>query len=272
MGVENDEEFFVKPPEGRGTEVELPQRGTDAYGVSVQSVGLDEGGDIRAIRGPLGIPIGVIYVLPWLLLLLAIGLAAFWLWRRWRGGADDGPRRSVIIPRLPHEEAYEALDRLEASSLLEQMEIKQYHISVSEIIRSYVEGRFDIFALELTTCEVMEGLHESGLDDDELAAFDTFLSRCDLVKFAKLRPTPHACRQVLATARELVDRTRPRVADFASGTMRNGDDGPMQGGDEDDVQDEDGTQDENGGGSPSDCDDPTRPGEPLLESAGVEEA
>ena len=29
MGVENDEEFFVKPPEGSGTEVELPQRGTD---------------------------------------------------------------------------------------------------------------------------------------------------------------------------------------------------------------------------------------------------
>ena len=31
MGVENDEEFFVKPPEGSGTEVELPQRGTDGF-------------------------------------------------------------------------------------------------------------------------------------------------------------------------------------------------------------------------------------------------
>ena len=27
MGVENDEEFFVKPPEGNGSEVDLPQSG-----------------------------------------------------------------------------------------------------------------------------------------------------------------------------------------------------------------------------------------------------
>ena len=31
MGVENDEEFFVEPPEGSRSEVELPQRGTDGF-------------------------------------------------------------------------------------------------------------------------------------------------------------------------------------------------------------------------------------------------
>ena len=31
MGVENDEEFFVKPAEGSGSEVDLPQRGTDGF-------------------------------------------------------------------------------------------------------------------------------------------------------------------------------------------------------------------------------------------------
>ena len=31
MGVENDEEFFVKPPEGNGSEVDLPQSGTDGF-------------------------------------------------------------------------------------------------------------------------------------------------------------------------------------------------------------------------------------------------
>ena len=31
MGVENDEEFFVKPPEGSRTEVDLPQSGTDGF-------------------------------------------------------------------------------------------------------------------------------------------------------------------------------------------------------------------------------------------------
>ena len=31
MGVKNDEEFFVKPPEGNGSEVDLPQSWTDGF-------------------------------------------------------------------------------------------------------------------------------------------------------------------------------------------------------------------------------------------------
>jgi hypothetical protein len=190
---------------------------TDAFGVTVQSVGLDEGGDIRAIRGPLGIPIGVFYVLPWLLLIVALGALAYWFWRRSR--RDDSPdRRSVIIPRLAHEEAYEALDRLEASTLLQQGEIKRYHIEVSEIIRTYIEGRFDVYALEMTTGEVMDGLRTSGIDADAHQAFEAFLNRCDMVKFAKFRPTQDASRQTVTAARELLDRTRTLFMDFAQET------------------------------------------------------
>ena len=190
---------------------------TDPYGVTVESVGLDEGGDIRAIRGPLGMPIGVIYVLPWLLLLLGVALFAYWLWRRRRGGeVEEEPRLSVLLPRLPHEEAYEALARLEASNLLERGEIKEYHIVVSEIIRTYVEDRFDVGALEMTTGEVIEALGARGLERDTLGGFRDFLEGCDLVKFAKLRPPPERCRRWLAQAREFVDLTRPRVEDFAA--------------------------------------------------------
>ena len=87
---------------------------------------------------------------------------------------------------------------------------------MSEIIRTYVEGRFDVFALEMTTGEVMDGLGETGLADDTLIAFAEFLNRCDLVKFAKLRPAPDGCRGILVAARDLVDRTRPRVEDFTT--------------------------------------------------------
>ena len=212
-------DLSVEASDGTSTAVS-----TDAFGVTVQSVGLDEGGDIRAIRGPLGIPIGLIYVLPWLLLLIAVGAAAFWLWRRSRkGGSPD--RRSVIIPRLPHEEAHEALDRLEASSLLEQGEIKQYHIDVSEIIRTYIEGRFDVYALEMTTGEVMAGLREANVEHGALVALEAFLNRCDMVKFAKFRPTSDACRQTLAAAREWVDSTRPRAMESTAGPAE----GPTEG-------------------------------------------
>ena len=194
----------VEAPDGS-----LTTLSTDSYLITVQSVGLDEGGDIRAIRGPLGIPLSVIYVLPWVLLLALLGGLGYWLWGK-RRPVEASPRRSVVIPRFPHEDAYEALDRLRASDLVERGEIKEYHILASEIIRTYVEGRYGVYALEMTTGEVVEGLRGTGVAGDAVQTFGRFASRCDLVKFAKLRPAPDACRDSLEAARAFVDQTRPR--------------------------------------------------------------
>ncbi len=206
----------VEAPDGSSTTLS-----TDPYVITVQSVGLDEGGDIRAIRGPLGIPLSVIYVLPWILVLALVAGLAYWLWVK-RKPAEASPRRAVLIPRFPHEDAYEALDRLEASDLLERGEIKEYHILASEIIRTYVEGRFGVYALEMSTGEVVEGLRRADLPDDDVRAFAGFAGRCDLVKFAKLWPAPDACRDVLEAARAFVDQTRPRVDDLEEGRDSTG--------------------------------------------------
>jgi hypothetical protein len=193
---------------------------TDRYVISVQSVGLDEGGDIRAIRGPLGFPLSVIYVLPWIFLLVLLGGLGYWLWRK-RRRSEVSARRSVIIPRFPHEDAYEALDRLEVSDLLRRGEIKEYHILAAEIIRTYVEGRFGVFAMEMTTGEVVQGLRAADLPDGVVLAFAGFANGCDLVKFAKLRPPPDACRGTLEAARAFVHQTQPR-ADHLNGGPGSG--------------------------------------------------
>ena len=194
---------------------------TDRYSITVQSVGLDEGGDIRAIRGPLGLPLSVIYVLPWILLVVLLGGLGYWLWRK-RKRSEVSPRRSVVIPRFPHEDAYAALDRLEASDLLERGEIKEYHILASEIIRTYVEDRFGVFAMEMTTGEVVEGLRAADIPDDVVQAFARFGNRCDLVKFAKLQPSPDACRDTLEAARAFVHQTQPRADDLNGGPGSGG--------------------------------------------------
>ena len=200
---------------------------TDRYVITVQSVGLDEGGDIRAIRGPLGLPLSVIYVLPWILLMALLGVLGYWLWVK-RRPSEASPRRSVVIPRFPHLEAYEALDCLEASDLLKRREIKEYHILASEIIRTYVEGRFGVYALELTTGEVVERLRSSDLPEDAVEAFGGFASRCDLVKFAKLRPTPAASQEIIEAARAFVDQTKPHE-DHVNGGSGSGEGAPAGG-------------------------------------------
>ena len=214
----------VEMPDGSSTTLS-----TDTYVITVQSVGLDESGDLRGIRGPLAIPLNVIYILSWILLLALLGGLGYRLWLK-RRPVEVSPRRSVVIPRFPHEDAYEALDRLEASDLVARGEIKEYHILASEIIRTYVEGRFGVYALEMTTGEVVEGLRGAGaaLPDDAVQAFQGFASRWDLVKFAKLRPSPDACRDIIVAARAFVDRTQPSVVHdeaFAAVSL----DGPVDG-------------------------------------------
>ncbi len=180
---------------------------TDRYGVEVVSVGVEEGGDIREIRGPLAIPVGIVSLLVAALLLMLFAAAAYGAWarRRKNGGVEGfitGPP-----PRPAHEVALEEFQRLEDSTLLAEGQVKEYHIRVSEILRRYVEARFHVPALEMTTWEVLGGLQSVGIEEGFRADLRRFLDQCDLVKFAKAKPDETASRFVLELGRELVRRS-----------------------------------------------------------------
>ena len=181
---------------------------TEPAPVTVASVGLDEGGDIRAIKGPLDIPLNVLTLVPWLVAVLLLAGIGYWLWRRSRGRAPDSILAPAEPPRPVHETAYEAFRILEAGRLPERGEIKTFHIRASDIVRAYVEGRFGVDALEMTTREVLDGLRARDVEEAVLGDFRHLLERCDLVKFARDRPVLERCHEVIPLGRSLVDRTR----------------------------------------------------------------
>lgn len=177
--------------------------------VTVASVGGDETGEIRGIKGPLSIPRNWLLLWPWALGLLLVA-AAFWLFRQYRVRRRPEPAQAPKTPpRPPHELAHEALDRLERAGLLDRGEIKVHYIEVSDIIRTYIEGRYGIEAMELASHEVMAGLQSVDFVPEMRQEFEWFFDECDLVKFAKLIPDPIACRAIIPAARRLVDGTRP---------------------------------------------------------------
>lgn len=195
-----------------GPEDEVEVVETDRYVIQVASVGADETGDIRDIRGPLSIPLSVLRLLSSAILVLFLAIAALALYRRFRTRGDSEElRRRGPPPRPAHELALEALAALESSRLLERGQVKEYHIAVSEILRTYVERRFRVDALEMTTIEVLAGLDEAGVDGDFRDGLRRFLEQCDMVKFAKVRPGETASREVLALGRDLVEQTIPEV-------------------------------------------------------------
>ncbi len=173
--------------------------------IRVESVGLDEGADIRDIKGPLAIPFSMVTLLPWLVGLAILGAAAYWLYRRRTRPDRPVP---VVPPRPAHEIAYESLDALEASGLLQLGEVKTYHIRVSDILRVYTEDRFDVDAMEMTTGEVLVGLDRARVARGVVGDFRQLLDRCDLVKFAKFRPEASACSHLVPLGRQLVDVTK----------------------------------------------------------------
>lgn len=184
---------------------------TDRFGVEVVSVGADESGDIREIRGPLGIPVGPLGLLFLVLLVLVPALLAYVLHRRFRPRDDEEQGVRGPPPRPAHELALEALAALEATPLLARGQVKEFHIEVSEILRTYVERRYRVDALEMTTVEVLSGLEDAGVDGGFRDGLKRFLDQCDLVKFAKVRPDAPSSLALLRLGRELVESSTPAV-------------------------------------------------------------
>lgn len=182
---------------------------TDGWLVTVESVGLDESGEIRSIKGPLDIERNWWLLVPWLLVAVAIIGATVWWIRKRRSREADTATAPIVPARPPYEVALEALDELEQSGLLDRGEFKEFHIRVSDIIRRYLEGRYGIDALELVTDEVVEDMRVLGVDAEVVDTTRDFLAACDLVKFARHTPSPEASRERINTARSLVARTRP---------------------------------------------------------------
>lgn len=182
---------------------------TEKMGITVESVQEGEGqAELLDIKPPEGLPYNykrLIFFIGLGLFVIAAVVAAILIHRRHKAGGGFLPKAP---PRPPHEIALEALDKLAASDLIARKEIKAYYIEVSEIIRQYIEGRFFVQALELTTWEIMNGLKEADLADENRQLLHAFLEACDLVKFAKHIPDDAAHAGALAEARRFVTATQ----------------------------------------------------------------
>ena len=66
----------------------------------------------------------------------------------------------------------------------------QFSIRVSEILRKYVTQQYGLPATRQTSIEFLSALAEaSPFSEDERLLLEDFLSRCDLIKFARYEAT-----------------------------------------------------------------------------------
>jgi hypothetical protein len=112
-------------------------------------------------------------------------------------------------PEPPFDKAIRELAILKEADLPGKGKIKQFYIELSDILRRYIEGRFDIKAVEATTYELKRLLKHPELTKDQSQLILEFLSRCDLVKFAKYQPSTEYPANDYNSVRDLVIATKP---------------------------------------------------------------
>lgn len=122
----------------------------------------------------------------WLLVFLLGLVLALFLYFRWRS------RRAKIIKLSPYDQAEKDLRSLTESRILSSDKGAAFYFRLTEILKRYLEDEFHVRVTDKTTDEILalkEGLSVF-LEASEKERFQTFLLKCDAVKFAKW-PVPH---------------------------------------------------------------------------------
>ncbi len=142
-------------------------------------------------------------------IVLVIGLL-IWLYLYYRKNKTEGGISFVKAkPKEPaHVIALRELDKIKAAKLWEQNKVKLFYTEVSNTIRTYIEERYAVPALEQTSVEILDALQSSEVDKKSKDQLTQVLELSDLVKFAKFEPLPDENGLTLMNAYFFVNQTK----------------------------------------------------------------
>lgn len=186
---------------------EWRETAAEEISITVQSM-LDETGrtaEIRGIRGPCPIRNPTyIYIALAALAIVAAALALFMFLKKKKES------EKIIAPPPPaHETALRALKDLLGKDYINTGRVREYYFELSNIVRHYLEDRFNMKAPEMTTEEFLIHLKKTDkLTSDQKGLLREFLSHCDMVKFAKHLPVEREIESIYGSAKDLVEQTK----------------------------------------------------------------
>lgn len=142
-----------------------------------------------------------------LLALAALAYAAKRILKRYGKRFSDMFRPAPPLP--PHEAALAALEKLRAQRLWQEGKHKLYYSALTDILRTYIAGRYGVSAMEMTSDEIVEAMR--GVDLPRKSAMDLaqILREADLVKFAKAAPEADENEAAYRAACYFVEQTKP---------------------------------------------------------------
>lgn len=188
---------------------------SNALPLEVLTVEIDTTKGITDIKMPIDVPLGFWEIAPYifvLLLLIALGLFIWYYYRKKKHKETEPPVR-IKPSEPPHAWALRELDRLSSEKLWQKGKIKLFHSRLTDIIRTYIEYRFDIPAMEYTTSETVSACRPREEISEEICSnLESVLELADLVKFAKWNPLPDENENSQQIAYDFVFKTKKTEA------------------------------------------------------------
>ncbi len=149
--------------------------------------------------------------LQWGAVALIILLALAYAVKRWldKRGKSFGDLFKPAPPVPPHVAAIQALEALHNQKLWQNNKHKQYYSALTDILRTYIAGRWEIGAMEMTSDEIIHAVSEQDMPDKARMDLIAILRDADLVKFAKAEPDSEQNEGAYTKAYYFVEETKP---------------------------------------------------------------
>lgn len=208
-------QFGVTPTNGAAYNIS-----TEGLRLSVSTVPVDTTKPFKPIKGIMQVESSWTDYLGWIILglFLLTNIIGLIIWLNTR-------RKPKVVAAPPppeplHEKALRELTTLEAESLWQKGEVKEYYVRLTDILRNYIEERFNVPALERTTDELTaaaNGHIELAFQSQRLYSI---LSTADMAKFARAQPTPAEHISAMQSTKDLIMATIPKPIAPAEGNNR----------------------------------------------------
>lgn len=189
---------------------------TRPHKLLVTHMPIDLRGGLMDIRPPYQVPFSwkefKEHYLFWVFILMGINVLVIGLWFWYTYIRKVKVPEEIVYVGPPHEIAFQKLDALEQKELWQKGKIKQYYSEVSDIVREYIERRYGVMALEMTTAELQTDLKKKKqlIEEDLVTKLSDHFSLADLVKFAKMIPPEYEHERIGKFCRYFVEETREK--------------------------------------------------------------
>lgn len=164
---------------------------TDELELYVGTVTVDTTQAFKPIKGIIKQRVTAKEIFPWAAVAIVVAGIAFlihFLTKKKKHTVvvkDEKPRPT--IPAIIT--ARGKLAEVKANEAWKTSQVKEYYTVITGIAREYLEGQFDIDAVEMTTDEIVDSVKALNISEDTIRKFHDTLITADFVKFAKANPT-----------------------------------------------------------------------------------